>query len=186
MKSFLLLIALASACFALSPKERELVQGLTQINKDLRAQITQNEAAISQKDTDYLFLKEKNEAQSARLENVKKLASEQEQDLALQDAKIKEQEQKLDTAIKERDAAKKVAAEKTKEAHDNASERDVFVWAFAMLAATAVCYGLFPVVNKVLNITFPWTLAWIPAWGILLGIFYGIERFALSALVKHL
>ena len=95
-------------------------------------------------------------------------------------------EKKFDK-IKSDLAEQKIKTAKLKlEAHKNASERDVFVVAFAILAATAACYAIFPVINKVLNVAFPWTLAWLPAWGLLVAAFYGIERAALRILINHL
>lgn len=114
-----------STTLALTPKERELVQGLTGINKDLRAQITQNEAAISQKDTDYLFLQQKNDSLTVKLDATIKLATTQQADLTLQQQLLKDQEAALDKAEKDRDAFKLVAAKKTIEAHRNATERDI-------------------------------------------------------------
>lgn len=127
-----------STTLALTPKERELVQGLTGINKDLRAQITQNEAAISQKDTDYLFLQQKNDSLTVKLDATIKLATTQQADLTLQQQLLKDQEAALDKAEKDRDAAKAVAAKKTIEAHRNATERDICLLVAAVFGTVLV------------------------------------------------
>jgi len=186
MKSLLVLLCLASTAFALTPKERDLVNGLSRINTELRANNASQEAQIAKDATDALFASQKIDSLSARLAESKKLEGDQEFELGVQQKLIKEKSEELDAAYKGWNAAKKIADEKTIEAHRNAAERDVFVWAFAVLAATAACYALFPVINKVLNVTFPWTLAWLGAWGAFVGIFYGIERFALRFLINHL
>jgi len=131
----LLVVATASA---LTPKERELVQGLTGINKDLRAQITQNEAAISQKDTDYLFLQQKNDSLTVKLDTTVKLATTQQADLALQQQMLKDQAAVLDKAERDRDAFKLVAAKKTIEAHRNATERDICLLIAAVFGTVLV------------------------------------------------
>lgn len=127
MKSLVLLIAFASTCLALTPKERELVQGLTSINTELRQQIEADEAMISQKDTDYLFLKQRNESLTLKHDALKKLAGDQEFELSLQQQKAKDQATVLEKAEKDRDDARSTAVKKTLEAHRNALERDICI-----------------------------------------------------------
>ena len=131
-------ISVIATASALTPKERELVQGLTGINKDLRAQIIQNEAAISQKDTDYLFLQQKNDSLTVKLDATVKLASDQQADLALQQSKLKAQAAALDKAAKDRDEARATAVKKTAEAHRNATERDICLLIAAVFGTVLV------------------------------------------------
>jgi len=132
------LLSVIATASALTPKERELVQGLTGINKDLRAQITQNEAAISQKDTEYLFLQQKNDSLTVKLDTTVKLATTQQADLALQQQMLKDQAAVLDKAERDRDAFKLVAAKKTAEAHRNATERDICLLIAAVFGTVLV------------------------------------------------
>ena len=186
MKTIFILIAFASTAFALTPKERQLVEGLNQINAELRADNEAKDKAVAEADTKAMFLQQKNDALSANLANAKTMEAQQTADLSLAQGKIHALEQDRDKQALRADTAELQAKKKTLEAHKNAQERDIFVWAFALLAATAACYALFPVLNKVLNVTFPWTLAWIGAWVFLAGTFYGCERIALRYLINHL
>ena len=110
---------------ALTPKERELVNGLTKINTELRREITANEAAISQKDTDYLFLQQRNEAQAAKLALAQKNSETQTQDLLLAQGKVKALEADRDAQTARAVKAEALAAKKSVEAHRNATERDI-------------------------------------------------------------
>lgn len=136
------LIAL-SATFALTPKERELVQGLTKINTELRQQIATDEAAIQQKDTDYLFLQQKNEALTLKLDATKKVAAGQAFELSIQQQKLHDQMEVLDQAEKDRDTARAGLVKKTLEAHRNAVQRDICLVAFALAVTVLVmtCAG---------------------------------------------
>jgi DNA replication initiation complex subunit (GINS family) len=138
MKSLILLIAFASTCLALTPKERELVQGLTNINRDLRIQIATDEAAISQKDTDYLFLKQRNESLTLKHDALKKLAGDQEFELSLQQQKAKDQAAALDKQTLRADSAESKLAKKTAEAHRNAVERDICLFALSVAVTVLV------------------------------------------------
>jgi hypothetical protein len=138
MKSLVLLIAFASSCLALTPKERELVQGLTSINMALRQQIEADEAAISQKDTDYLFLKQKNESLTLRHDALVKLAGDQEWELNQQQQKAKDQEQALFREGLRADSAEAIAKKKTLEAHRSATERDIGVFITSVFATVLV------------------------------------------------
>lgn len=111
--------------FALTPKERELVQGLTKINSELRQQVAADEKAITQKDADYLFLAQKNESLAAKLEAAKKLTATQETELSLQQQKAKDQAAALYREGLRADSAEAIAKKKTLEAHRNATERDI-------------------------------------------------------------
>jgi len=186
MKHILLFSALASTCLAMTPQEKKLVSGLSSQNDELRSIVTDQKTQIEKFSTDAIFAAQKNESLTSRLAESKKLEGDQEFELGLQQQKIKAQADALDAANKLVDALKLEVKAWKAEAHKNAQERDIFVVAFAILAATAACYALFPVINKVLNVTFPWTLAWLGAWGFLVGIFYGIERIALRYLINHL
>lgn len=179
-------LMILGTCLALTPKERELVQGLNGINAELRSSVTAQAAQIEKLTTDAVFAHQKIESLSENLISAKQTEEAQLQDLLSQQAKIHALEGAVDFQTKRADKNEAIAKEKTVEAHKSAQERDLFVVAFAILAATAACYVLFPVINKVLNVTFPWTLAWIGAWVFLVGVFYGMERFALRYLINHL
>lgn len=138
MKSLVLLIAFASTCLALTPKERELVQGLTSINTELRQQIEADEAAISQKDTDYLFLKQKNESLTLKHDALKKLAGDQEFELSLQQQKAKDQAAALYREGLRADSAEAISKKKTLEAHRNAVERDICLFALSVACTVLV------------------------------------------------
>lgn len=138
MKSIILLFALASTCLALTPTERQLVSGLNTINQDLRAQVADNEAKISQKDTDYIFLNQKNDSLSGLLKTANDKEKQQTQDLLLAQGKIKAIENERDQAITARDAALKEAAKWKVEAHRNAVERDLCLFAFAIVGTVLV------------------------------------------------
>ena len=101
------------------------MQGLTSINTELRQQIEADEAMISQKDTDYLFLKQRNESLTLKHDALKKQSIEQELELTLQQQKAKDQADALYREGKRADSAEAIAKKKTLEAHRNATERDL-------------------------------------------------------------
>lgn len=138
MKSLVLLIAFASTCLALTPKERELVRGLTEINGDLRKQIEADEAAITQKDTDYLFLKQRNESLTLKHDALKKLAGDQEFELGLQQQKVRDQAKAMDALTSRAEKAEAIATKKTAEAHRNAVERDICLFALSVAVTVLV------------------------------------------------
>ena len=99
--------------YGLTPKERQLVEGLNAINADLRAQVADNESKIMQKDTDYLFLKSKNDALSANLENSRAMESQQTADLTTAQGKVKALESDRD-AQQSRASKNQASSEETK------------------------------------------------------------------------
>jgi F0F1-type ATP synthase assembly protein I len=130
-----LVIATASA---LTPKERALVEGLSSINAELRQQIAVTEDVVEQKDTALTFLQQKNESLAARLADSKKLEGDQAFELGLQQAKIRDQAAALDKQTLRADTAEKTAAKKTAEAHRNAVERDICLFAFSVAVTVLV------------------------------------------------
>lgn len=130
-----LVIATASA---LTPKERQLVEGLSSINAELRQQIAVTEDVVEQKDTALTFLQQKNESLAARLVASKKLEGDQAFELGLQQAKIRDQAAELDAAVKRADSAESKLAKKTAEAHRNAVERDICLFALSVAVTVLV------------------------------------------------
>ena len=93
MKTILLLFLpffLSLPCLALTPKERDLVTGLSRINMELRANNASQEAQIERDATDALFASQKIDSLSVRLAESKKLEGDQEFELGLQQKLIKE------------------------------------------------------------------------------------------------
>lgn len=185
----LLIITLFAFCHsahALTPSERSLVKGLEQINKNNEAKLKLNADTINKLSAEYRTLWDTADAQAKKLDDAAKLAGDQEFELGVQQKKIADQNAAVDRMEKQL-ATDQIEIKRWKtEAHNNASERDLFVWGFSFLFATAACYVLFPIINKVLNVTFPWTLAWVLAWLALTSVCYGIERFALRFLINRL
>ena len=129
--------------YGLTPKERELVQGLTKINKDLREQVAVDEKAITQKDANYVFLQQKNESLSLKLEAAKKLTATQETELSLQQQKAKDQAAVLFQAEKDRDQFKADAAKYKRQAHVKSVVIDVTlgIIAIAVTVLVGMCSG---------------------------------------------
>ena len=132
MKSLLVLLCLASTAFALTPKERELVTGLSRINMELRANNASQEAQIERDATDALFASQKIDSLSARLAESKKLEGDQEFELGIQQQKIKAVEDDRDRQAKRADAAEAKEKAKALEAHRNATERDICLFIAAV------------------------------------------------------
>ena len=138
MKPLIILLCLASTCLALTPKERELVQGLNSINAELRASIASQAAQIESDATTALFAAQKIESLTLRLKEAKQIEEAQFQDLLLQAGKIKALEQDREKAIKRADSAETIAAKKTAEAHRNALERDICLFALSVAITVLV------------------------------------------------
>jgi len=143
MKYLILIIALTSTAFALTPKERELVQGLTKINADLREQVSANEATIAKDASAYAELLATNAAQAEKLDKAMQSAKQQETDLSAQQIKIHEQAAQLAQTEKDRDAFKAEAAKYKLEAHRNAVQRDIACGIFAIAGTILImtCSG---------------------------------------------
>ena len=131
-------ISVIATASALTPIERELVQGLTSINKELRLEVADYEQKISQKDTDYITLQKTSDSLVVKLDATVKLASDQQADLALQQQMLKDQAAALDKAAKDRDEARATAVKKTAEAHRNATERDICLLIAAVFGTVLV------------------------------------------------
>ena len=126
------------AAHALTPKERELVQGLNKINQELRADNETKDKAVAEADTKALFLQQKNEALAAKLDKAKSDEAQQTQDLLLAQGKVKALEQDRDRQARRADAAELQAKKKTLEAHRNAVERDICLFAFALVGTVLI------------------------------------------------
>jgi len=117
MKTIILILAFATSAFALTPKERELVNGLDKINKDNKAEIATDKATIAKQTADYLILWNTADDQAKKLDEAKKLAGDQEFELELQQKKVHDQQSALDKTEKERDQFKADATKYKHQAH---------------------------------------------------------------------
>ena len=132
-----LLLVIATA-EALTPKERELVVGITKANEELRGNLA---AKAKQADADaatILFANQKIESLTARLNQSKVDSEAQLQDLLLQAGKIKSLEQDRDYQAGRADNAEQIAKKKAAEAHRNAVERDICLFALSVAVTVLV------------------------------------------------
>lgn len=98
-------LMILGTCLALTPKERELVQGLNGINAELRAGVEAQAAQIGRLETDVVFAAQKIESLTANLITAKQNEEAQLQDLILQQGKITAQNQVIDFQTKRADKA---------------------------------------------------------------------------------
>jgi len=132
MKPILILLLLAPVCLALTPKERELVVGITKANEELRANLVAKEQQIEADATTAVFAAQKIESLTSKLVQAKVNEEAQLQDLLLQQTKIHELEADRDSQKARADSCEAKLIKKAAEAHRNAVERDIGVF----LAAT--------------------------------------------------
>lgn len=128
---------------ALTPKERELVQGLNGINAELRAKIAAQDAQLEQAQTAAMFAAQKNESLSARLAESKMLEGDQAFELGLQQAKIRDQAAALDAQTKRADKNEKEALKFKREAHVKSVVIDITlgVISIAITVLVGMCSG---------------------------------------------
>ncbi len=189
----LLLFLFVGSAFALTPAERTIVEQARNRIAELTANLEQRDATISNltgtlaaQAAESIAQSDDIRQQAARLDALVVERDSLKQETLTQAQEISVLQADLNKAGDHiRDLTKKVDDAKA-EAHRNAKERDVFVYGFAILAAVATVIGLFPAVNKVLNVAFPWTLAWIPAGVALMFAYYGIIRFVLWRFIQSL
>ena len=190
MKPIILLLILAPVCLALTPKERELVNGLSKINTELRANNAEKDSQLDKAATDALFAAQKIESLSNRLVESKKLEGDQVFELGLQQQKIRGLEQDLDKAISDLATAKRDAVKWKLEAHRNAVERDLCLVAFAVAVTVLVmtCAGqIIGVIVKAFPAAAPYGA--LIEIGLAIGAFsatYGLARGALAVVASRL
>jgi len=140
---FLVIIAILAFCRSakaapLTAEQRALVNGLTANNKALTEQV-QKMAAQNEADSSVIvFANQKIESLTARLNQSKVDSEAQLQDLLLQAGKIKSLEQDRDYQAGRADNAEQIAKKKAAEAHRNAVERDICLFALSVAVTVLV------------------------------------------------